>query len=222
MSTIAELAAGPHGRGRLRRREESSAADERKGAPYLALELVDPTGRIEARIWNDVELLDGALRRGRRRPRARPGRALRRQACSWRYAPSRPAEARIRPRWRRSCDATPTSSTASSSSWRPSSRIRGCVRLVGRVPRGRRDPEGAPRAPGAPRLTTPTPAGCSSTPSASRRSRARRRSCTRACAATSCSAAALLHDVGRVRELGRGPSSGRPTRADCSVTSISG
>src|SRR4029078_1833432 len=30
----------------------------RKGAPYLALELVDPTGRIEGRIWNDVELLD--------------------------------------------------------------------------------------------------------------------------------------------------------------------
>ena len=28
------------------------------GAPYLALELVDPSGRIEARVWNDVELLD--------------------------------------------------------------------------------------------------------------------------------------------------------------------
>lgn len=28
------------------------------GASYLALELVDPTGRIDARIWNDVELLD--------------------------------------------------------------------------------------------------------------------------------------------------------------------
>jgi 3'-5' exoribonuclease len=30
----------------------------RSGSPYLALELVDPTGKIEARIWNDVELLD--------------------------------------------------------------------------------------------------------------------------------------------------------------------
>jgi len=30
----------------------------RNGAPYLALELVDPSGRIEARVWNDVELLD--------------------------------------------------------------------------------------------------------------------------------------------------------------------
>jgi 3'-5' exoribonuclease len=36
----------------------------RKGAPYLALELVDPTGRIEGRIWNDVELLDGRFAEG--------------------------------------------------------------------------------------------------------------------------------------------------------------
>ncbi len=28
------------------------------GSPYLALELVDSSGRIEARVWNDVELLD--------------------------------------------------------------------------------------------------------------------------------------------------------------------
>jgi 3'-5' exoribonuclease len=30
----------------------------RNGAPYIALELVDASGRIDARIWNDVELLD--------------------------------------------------------------------------------------------------------------------------------------------------------------------
>ena len=30
----------------------------RNGASYLALELVDPSGRISARVWNDVELLD--------------------------------------------------------------------------------------------------------------------------------------------------------------------
>ena len=34
------------------------------GAPYLALELVDPTGRIDARVWNDVELLDGRFVEG--------------------------------------------------------------------------------------------------------------------------------------------------------------
>ena len=36
----------------------------KKGAAYLALELVDPTGRIEARVWNDVELLDGRFAEG--------------------------------------------------------------------------------------------------------------------------------------------------------------
>ncbi len=36
----------------------------KKGASYLALELVDKTGRIEARVWNDVELLDGRFAEG--------------------------------------------------------------------------------------------------------------------------------------------------------------
>ncbi|HZT92811.1 MAG TPA: HD domain-containing protein [Gaiellaceae bacterium] len=36
----------------------------KSGAPYLAIELVDPTGRIEARVWNDVELLDGRFGEG--------------------------------------------------------------------------------------------------------------------------------------------------------------
>jgi 3'-5' exoribonuclease len=36
----------------------------KSGSTYLALELVDPTGRIEARVWNDVELLDGRFGEG--------------------------------------------------------------------------------------------------------------------------------------------------------------
>jgi 3'-5' exoribonuclease len=36
----------------------------RGGAPYLALELVDPSGRIEARVWQDVELLDSRFAEG--------------------------------------------------------------------------------------------------------------------------------------------------------------
>ena len=36
----------------------------RSGAPYLALELVDPTGHIDARVWTDVELLDGRFAEG--------------------------------------------------------------------------------------------------------------------------------------------------------------
>jgi len=36
----------------------------RNGAAYLALELVDTSGRISARVWNDVELLDGRFAEG--------------------------------------------------------------------------------------------------------------------------------------------------------------
>src|ERR687887_1211624 len=36
----------------------------RNGSPYLALELVDPSGRIQARVWNDVELLDQRFAEG--------------------------------------------------------------------------------------------------------------------------------------------------------------
>src|SRR6195256_5037797 len=36
----------------------------KNGAAYLALELVDPSGRISARVWNDVELLDARFAEG--------------------------------------------------------------------------------------------------------------------------------------------------------------
>jgi len=36
----------------------------RNGAAYLALELVDPSGRIDARVWSDVELLDARFAAG--------------------------------------------------------------------------------------------------------------------------------------------------------------
>jgi 3'-5' exoribonuclease len=36
----------------------------RNGSAYLALELVDQSGRIEARVWNDVELLDARFAEG--------------------------------------------------------------------------------------------------------------------------------------------------------------
>jgi 3'-5' exoribonuclease len=36
----------------------------KSGTSYLALELVDPTGTIEARVWKDVELLDGRFGEG--------------------------------------------------------------------------------------------------------------------------------------------------------------
>ena len=57
MTTIAELAEdrtvdGVYAVARKQR------LHTRAGAPYLALELVDATGRVEARVWRDVELLD--------------------------------------------------------------------------------------------------------------------------------------------------------------------
>ncbi|MFN2629773.1 MAG: HD domain-containing protein [Gaiellaceae bacterium] len=36
----------------------------KSGAAYLSLELVDPSGRIEARVWQDVELLDARFSEG--------------------------------------------------------------------------------------------------------------------------------------------------------------
>jgi 3'-5' exoribonuclease len=36
----------------------------RAGRPYLAVELMDPTGRIEGRIWSEVELLDRRFHEG--------------------------------------------------------------------------------------------------------------------------------------------------------------
>ena len=36
----------------------------RTGAPYLALELVDPSGRMEARVWSDVDLLEARFDEG--------------------------------------------------------------------------------------------------------------------------------------------------------------
>ena len=36
----------------------------KSGASYLALELVDPSGRVDARVWNDVDLLDARFDEG--------------------------------------------------------------------------------------------------------------------------------------------------------------
>ena len=36
----------------------------RSGSPYLALELIDASGRIDARVWNDVDLLDKRFHEG--------------------------------------------------------------------------------------------------------------------------------------------------------------
>jgi len=63
VSTIADLAEnrvveGTYAVARKERRRTKTGSD------YLALELVDPSGKIEARVWNDVELLDSRFGEG--------------------------------------------------------------------------------------------------------------------------------------------------------------
>ena len=63
MSTISELAEdrvveGVYAVARKRRLRTKG------GSAYLALELVDPSGRIEGRVWNDVDLLDARFGEG--------------------------------------------------------------------------------------------------------------------------------------------------------------
>ena len=63
MTTIAELAEDRTVEGvyAVTRKERRRT---RAGAPYLALELADASGRIEARVWSDVELLDQRFAEG--------------------------------------------------------------------------------------------------------------------------------------------------------------
>jgi 3'-5' exoribonuclease len=63
VGTIADLAEnrvveGTYAVARKERRRTKTGSD------YLALELVDPSGKIEARVWNDVELLDSRFGEG--------------------------------------------------------------------------------------------------------------------------------------------------------------
>ena len=176
----------------------------KNGAPYLALELVDPSGRIEARVWNDVELLDTRFGEGDAvRVLGRVERFRDRLQLDVRtLEPAADVDpAAMAPAMRRDADELegfleflvaeithPGLRAAVERGARRRRRARRCARC-------RRRSTG----------TTPTRAGCSSTPSASRRSAARRRSCIRGSALDLLLAAALVHDVGRTRELGRGP-----------------
>ena len=207
MSTIAELAAdrtveGVYAVARKQRRTT------RKGAPYLALELVDPTGRIEGRIWNDVELLDGRFAEGDAvRVLGRVERFDDRLQLEIRSVEAADADpAGLAPRLRRDADeldgfleflageiAHPGLAAVVGGR---SSATRRCGRRSASCRR--------------PRRTTPTRAACSSTPSASRRSCARRRSCTSGSAATSSSRPRSCTTSGGCASSGAAPSF-RPT-----------
>ena len=171
----------------------------KNGAPYLALELVDPSGRISARVWNDVELLDTRFAEGDAvRVLGRVERFRDRLQLDVRtLEPARGRRSVLR--WRPRCGATRTSSRASSSSSQPRSRIPACrrssnacsTRSARRVPRASGDDRRAPlvrgraaRAHGRRRDALPrdgaTPSTASPRPAARRRARARRRAYARA------------------------------------------
>ena len=220
VSTIAELAEdrvveGVYAVARKRRLRTKS------GSAYLALELVDPSGRIEGRVWNDVELLDA---------RFGEGDAVRVLGRVERYRDRLQLDVR-------SIEAAPDEDPAG---LRPGDAPRpGRARRLPRVPRRRdlarraaRDRRRDPRrrrdqaaAPGAAGRTGRTPrlrrAACSSTRSASRPSAASSASSIRGSAPTcsspppSCTTSAARSSSSPAR------GSGRPRRAGCSATCTS-
>ena len=175
------------------------------GASYLALELVDPSGRIDARVWNDVDLLDARFDEGDAvRVLGRVERFRDRLQVEVRsLEPAR----RRRPGGARARDAPRRGRArrASSSSSRPRSRTRAARRRSRRVRRRRGDPRRAADAAGDAdghhsyaggllEHTVGVATLCRETAQLHPRLRA-----------DLLLAAALLHDVGRTRELGPAP-----------------
>ena len=162
---------------RLKRRLRTKS-----GASYLALELVDPTGTIEARIWKDVELLDG---------RFGEGDAVRVLGRVEKFRDRLQLDVRTL----EASDVDPASLTPSLR--RDANELAGFLEflvaevahpaLTGDRAGGALRPASSPRTRRPPTTTTPTPVGCSSTRSGSRHSAARLPSSTRGSAPTCCS-----------------------------------
>ncbi len=205
MTTIAELAEDRTVEGvfAVTKKERRRT---RAGAPYLALELADASGRVEARVWNDVDLLD---------QRFGEGDAVHVLGRVERFGGKLQVQVRA---VEAAEDADPSSLTPSLR--RDADELDGFYEFL--APRSpiRGSPGSSARSSGTPECgrrsarfprpertgTTATPAACSSTPSGS----------TTLCRETAqlhprlrhdlLLAAALLHDLGRIRELGPGPS----------------
>ena len=216
MSTIAELTAdrtveGVYAVARKQRRTT------RKGAPYLMLELVDPTGRIEARIWQDVELLDGRFAEGDAvrvlgRVESFDNR-LQLEIRSVEAADEDPAG--LAPRMRRDADELDgfLEFLAGELSHAGLAAVVGRFLGDGEIRKALRELAGR----GDPSLLRRRPARAHA--SASRRSRARLRSSIRACAPTSCSPPRCYTTSGGPASSAAARRSGRPRRGACSATS---
>ena len=177
MSTIADLAEnrvveGTYAVARKERRRTKTGSD------YLALELVDPSGKIEARVWNDVELLDSRFGEGDAvRVLGRVDKYRDRLQLDVRSL--EPAEGQdpseLTPALRRDADELDGFLEFLVGELSHA----GLKTLVGRFLADSRFRSRLRGLPAHPEPITTTPAGSSSTRSPSRRSAARRRRCTR-------------------------------------------
>ena len=181
----------------------------RNGKPYLALELVDASGRIEGRIWDDVELLDRRFEEGDAvRVLGRVERFDGRLQLQVRTVePSEADPAELAPAMRRDADELDGFLEFLAAELAHP----GLAAVVGGVLDDREIREGLRHLPAAGadghhgyaggllEHTVGVTTLCRETAQLHQRLRA-----------DLLLAAALLHDVGRVRELGRGPAF-RPT-----------
>ena len=187
----------------------------KSGASYLALELVDPTGHVEARVWNDVELLDG---------RFSEGDAVRVLARVEKFRDRLQLDVRSL----ESADVDPQTLTPSMR--RDRDELGGFLEfLVAELthPGLRATVEATlgdrtlQRFLRRPMTITRTQAACSSTRSGSRRSRVRRRSSTPGCAATCCSRRRSCTTSAARSSSGRARRSRSRQKDVCSGTSTS-
>ena len=148
----------------------------RSGTPYLALELRDRTGAIQARAFKDADVLSGPLRARRPRARARAGSSASATSCSSssrddRASAEQADPAAFLPVAYRNVDELEGFLEHLAREVHDAG-LRGAARAPAR--RRRRCAPQWRRAPVHPRTaTTPTSAACSSTPSRSARSRSR-------------------------------------------------
>ena len=178
--------------------------------------LVDPSGRIEARVWNDVDLLDQRFGEGdavRVLGRVeRFGGKLQVQVRTLEAARRRPvhahADAAAGRRRARRVLRVPLRRDLAPRSCRVVARS--CARSPSLVPSRRLREGHHGYAGGLLEHTVGVATLCRETAQLHPRLRH-----------DLLLSAALLHDVGRIRELGRGPAFRRPRRAACSATSTS-
>ena len=220
MATIAELAEDRTVEGvfAVTKKERRRT---RAGAAYLALELADASGRVEARVWNDVELLDRRFAEGdavRVLGRVESfGGKLQVQVRA--VEPAEDADpAALTPSLRRDADeldgffeflAAEISHPASRRSWTRSSPTERSAPLAARSPGAGGDGHHG-YAGGLLEHTVGVATLCRETAQLHPRLRS-----------DLLLAAALLHDVGRVASSRAARRSARPRRAACSATSTS-